>query len=138
MFQDRTLLERLGSAHGTARRTATEDIGALQRSITRHLARMLNCRQGHAAAQMDYGLPDATEIAQRMPDAITEMERAIRECIEKYEPRLRNIQVSPIEDEDDPLSLRFQITGQLAMSKDRSAVSFDTLVDSTGHIRIHD
>ena len=137
MFRDRSLLERLRNP-GEHSPTAVEDTGELIRSIIRNLHRILNCRQGHAPAQMDYGIPDATAIVSSGPDAAGEMSRVLRECIAKYEPRLKDVKVTAVEDDDDPLSLRFQISAQLATTRERIPLSLDTLVDASGQIEIHE
>ena len=129
MFRERSLLERLRgpSAHSP---TAVDNTGELIRSIVRNLSRILNCRQGHAPAQMDYGIPDATAILSGGADATGEMVRVLRECISKYEPRLKDVKVTAVEDEDDPSTFRFQVSAQLATSKERVPLNLDTLVNS--------
>ena len=136
MFSERTLLERLAKPRTLAVRTLSENTTELTRSVLRHLQRMLNARQGHAPAQMDYGIPDPSEVVHSTSNAIGDMQRAIKACIEKYEPRLRSVNVMHVESENDVLSLRFQITAQLSTSKERLPVCFDTLVDASGRIKI--
>jgi type VI secretion system protein len=134
---ERTLLERLRDAsRGVASRTLREDTNELLLSILRHLQKMLNSRQGNAPAQMDYGIPDPSEVAHAVPDAIGEMQIAIKQCIEKYEPRLTNVNVIPIEDQDDVLVLRYHIRAQAVTSRERIPVSFDTMVDASGRIQV--
>lgn len=136
MFTERTLLERLSRPKAASSRTLSEDSGELVRSVLRHLQRMLNSRQGHAPAQMDYGIPDPSEVVHNFPNAIGQVQRAIRACIEKYEPRLTAVNVMHVESEDDLFALRFQITAQLRTAKEMPYVCFDTLMDSTGRIQV--
>jgi len=136
MFAERTLLERLAKPRSRGVRTLAENTPELIRSILRHLSSMLNSRIGHAPAQMDYGIPEPSEVAHAFPDGLGQMQRAIRTCIEKYEPRLTGVNVMHVESEEDQFALRFQITAQLATAKDRTPVCFDTLVDSTGRIKV--
>jgi type VI secretion system protein len=136
MFSERSLLERLARPRTLGVRTLSENTAELVRSILRHLQRMLNSRQGHAPAQMDYGITEPSEVVHNFPEAVGRMQRAIRACIEKYEPRLNSVTVTHVEDEDDLFTLRFQITAQLATSKEKAQVSFDTLMDSGGRIQI--
>ncbi len=135
-FEDRTLLERLARGKRVQVRTMTEDTGALVRSILRNLQKILNTRQGHAPAQLDFGIPAPSDITTNFPESIPMMQRIIRDSIEKYEPRLTAVNVIHVESDDDVLSLRFQITGKLATSQNHAPVFFDTLVDSSGHIRL--
>jgi type VI secretion system protein len=136
MFAEKSLLERLAKPKGSAARTLSENTGELVRSVLRHLQKLLNSRREHAPAQMDYGIPDSTEVVHNFPESIAEMQRAIRESIEKYEPRLSAVNVVHVEGQDDQFTLRFQITAQLSTPKDRPHVCFDTLVDSAGRVQV--
>jgi type VI secretion system protein len=136
VFQKRTLFERLSNPEGTAVYTLQEDPKALMQSILRNLARILNSRTGQAPAHMDYGIPSPSEIAQGYPESLTTMQKTIRKCIERYEPRLKDVQVLPIEGEHRSLAVRFQITARLATTKDARQVSFDTLMDPAGHVNL--
>ena len=136
MFTENTLLERLARSRESVKRTLSEDTGELVRSVVRQLQKLLNSRQGHAAAQMDYGVPESSEVVHNFPTAIREMQRGILTSIEKYEPRLCSVTVTHVEDEDDPFTLRFQIGAQLSTPKVKTHVCFDTSVDSAGRIPI--
>lgn len=137
MFRDRTLLERLAQAKTRPARTMAEDPNALLKSVLRNLGRILNSRQGLAPAQMDFGIPAPSEITQAFPESVDKMQRVIRECIEKYEPRLNSVNVIHVESEDDVLTVRFQVTAKVKTSTQQHSVFFDTLVDSTGHVRLN-
>jgi len=136
MFTSSTLLERLSRSKVGAPPTLAEDTRELTRSILRHLQHLLNSRTGHAPAQMDYGIPDPSEVAHNFPGAIREMQQAIKESIEKYEPRLSHVEVVHVEVEGEELTLRFQISAQLSTPKDKPHVCFETMVDSNGRIQI--
>ncbi len=137
MATERSLLERLSRPRAAAARTMSENTPELVRSVLRNLQRILNSRQGHAAAQMDLGMPAPCEITQAFPDALAWMLRGIRACIEKYEPRIQVVDIARVESEEDALTLRFQITARVAAMKGGPTVSFDTVVDPTGRIRLH-
>jgi type VI secretion system protein len=137
MFQKRTLFERLKNPEGTVARTLEEDTGAQLRSILRNLMRILNARVGQAPAQMDFGIPSPSEIAQGYPESLATMQKTIRQCIEQYEPRLRDVQVMRIESDDLKLAVRFQVSARLATSKEGRQVSFSTLMDPSGHVNLN-
>jgi len=134
MARDWTLLDRLSTRRRekAGSRTVSDEAA----SILHHLQRLLNARRGHAAAQMDYGIPDPYEVLHGQGDAIGQMAKAIKASIEKFEPRLTDVQVRYVANTDDVLSLRFQIVGQLAKSKDQAPVVFDTHVGHSGRIKI--
>lgn len=135
MFQERTLLERLRKpAQGP--QTMHEDAGALMRSILRNMNRILNSRAGQFPAQPDYGIPSPSEIAHAYPDSVKVVQRRMRECIEKYEPRLKDVQVTQIESDEQKLALRFQIAARLATTTEQRQVKFDTVIEASGHIEM--
>ena len=135
MGRDWTLLDRLSTRRRVEKadsRTSADETA----SILHHLQRLLNARRGTAAAQMDYGIPDPYEVLHGQGDAIGQMAKAIKASIEKFEPRLTEVQVRHVANADDVLTLRFQIVGQLAKTKDRDPVVFDTHVGHSGRIKV--
>lgn len=137
MARDWTLLERLGNKPRAGETSiSTRTVNDQIRSIMNHLQRLLNARQGHAAAQMGYGIPDPGDVLHGYGDAIGGMAKAIKASVEKYETRLTGVQVRHVATPDEILTLRYQITGQLAKTKDRVPVVFDTHVDHSGRIKV--
>jgi type VI secretion system protein len=132
---DRSILERLNRPRNTATRTATENATELRRSVLRNLANLLNTRTGSAPAQMDLGMPAPSEITHSTPNAVNLMLRNLRACIEKYEPRLRDVEITHVESPEEVLSLRFQVTARIA-NRDGVTVSFDTVVNPGGHVKV--
>lgn len=105
-------------------------------SVLKHLQRILNTRQGNVPIGEDYGLPDFTYFLRAYPDFIREIERSIRETIQKYEPRLKAIQVNSIPNDEDVLSLRFQIIARLATDEDKGSVLFESILGSDGKMSV--
>ncbi|KPJ68042.1 MAG: hypothetical protein AMJ43_01105 [Coxiella sp. DG_40] len=79
-------------------------------SIRAHLTRLLNSRRGSLTHLPDYGLPDVTEIYQGLPYSIDALINAIKNTIEKYEPRLHNVLIKPLQQSDKDCVLRLEIT----------------------------
>jgi type VI secretion system protein len=136
MPRETSLLGRLARPAGGGAPTTVDDKAATVRAVLEHLQKLLNSRQGHAAAQMEYGIPDPSEVLHAYSDAISQMAKAIKTSIERYEPRLTAIQVRHVANPDDILTLRYQIVGQLAKTKVRVPVVFDTHVDPSGRIKV--
>ena len=63
------------------------------RSIVSHLGYLFNTRRGSLPHLPDYGLPDVAEVYRDMPDSVEPLRSAIKEVIERYEPRLRRVRV---------------------------------------------
>lgn len=97
-------------------------------SILGNLNRLFNTRQGSIGHLPDLGLPDITEIYRDIPDSIGKLRRAIAEAVERYEPRLRRVQVQPLEKEEGTSRLTFLLTAELL---DRQRVRFQTTFSST-------
>jgi len=136
MSSERSILERLAKPLTKGQRTLNENTHEITRSVLRNLQHILNTRLGDAPAQPDLGMPSPSEITQASPDAINLVMRNLRACIEKYEPRLSSIDIAHVEAGDEILTLRFQVTARLVVAKDGTTISFDTVVNPGGHIRL--
>jgi type VI secretion system protein len=107
-------------------------------SVTQHLARMLNTRQGSCLTCPDYGLIEVSEVLYDFPDAIGIMQRALKNTIQTYEPRLKNVQVRHLKSEvGNEMSLSFEITAQLQLPDGRrQSLRFSTAVDGSGNVKV--
>jgi type VI secretion system protein len=80
-FKDGTPVESL-SAHDR-----------LTKSIIDNLNRVFSSRKGSLFHIKDYGLPDISEIYIQTPKSPDLLQKAIKLCIDKYEPRLKRVEV---------------------------------------------
>jgi len=103
----RGLLSRIG-APASAHAVQPSD------AVIEHLCVLLNTRRGEAPTVPGYGVPDFSDVVHSFPGGIQTLQRAIRDTIMEFEPRLRHVQVRHVPDEDNVLTLRFEITGRLA------------------------
>jgi type VI secretion system protein len=85
-----------------------------QASIVANLQRLFNTRQGSVAHLPEYGLPDLTTIYQEAPDSIDRLRNALREAIEHYEPRLRQVHVDGEDTGEPGLRITFIVSGEIA------------------------
>lgn len=131
-MSERTLLERLRDRRLGQERSRNENVAALAESVEEHLDRMLNTRQGIAETVPEYGLPNLVDLIHSFPEAIDICRRSIRASIERYEPRLRNVVVNSVPNDDDPFHLRFEIRAQLVTEREALPVAFYTTLDSAG------
>ncbi len=136
MARERSLLDRIDDPRPDAPRRVEEDTEALADSVLTHLQRMLNTRQGNCLTVPDYGIPDFTDMVHNFPEAVGQMQRAIRRSVERYEPRLRKVRVTPANPEDDFLQLRFEITAELVTADEDASVWFETTIGADGHVRV--
>ena len=136
-MREERLLNRLRTWEKEPARRGNEDPRRIIDSVTRHLNRILNTKQGNVPIAEDYGLPDLTDSLKTYPGSVAEIERNIRSAIQKYEPRLKAVRVAFIPQEDDLLSLHFQITARLS-AESKKQVLFDALINSDGKIDIRE
>ena len=134
-MREERLLERIRSFERDPSRRGRADHGRLVDSVLAHLRQILNTRQGSAPIAPDYGVPDFLDFLQTYPDSVREIERSIRTAIQTYEPRLQGVRVAFIPQDDDTLSLRFQITAHIS-GADGERVRFETVVDTDGKISV--
>lgn len=133
-FRDRSgplgarLFERLSSP---ARPVPTGDdaIEATLVSIKRHLVDLLNSHPGHSECAPALGLLDFNDATLGVLDLELKVERAIRECIERFEPRVSQVQVETMPNEGAPLQLRFQVHATLALGRDSTQTTIDLLLN---------
>lgn len=107
-------------------------------AVMSHLRNMLNTRQGSSLTCPDYGIIDLSDVVNDFPDAIGIMQRAIKNSITLYEPRLKNVQVRHVQNEaTHALVIEFEITGQLQLPDGRrQAIRLATAIDDCGNVKL--
>ncbi len=134
-----SLLTRLMHAadpHNTERYTWKDN--DLEAAISQHIAVLLNTRQGSSLTCPDYGLAEVSEVLFDFPEAIGIMQRSIKNTIQTYEPRLKNVQVRHLRNEQtNNMCLEFEVTGQVALPDGRrQSLRFATAVDANGGVKV--
>ncbi len=129
-------IEHAADPHNTERYTWKDS--DVETSVVRHLHQMLNVRQGSCLTCPDYGLVEVSEVLYDFPDAIGIMQRSIKNTLQTYEPRLKNVQVRHIKsDVANEMTLQFEITAQLQTADGRrQGLRFSTSVDSSGNVKV--
>ena len=80
-------------------------------SIAEHVQTLLNEQEGLSVTNPDFGLPDLTDIVHMLPDGVQTIQNAIRDVIQKYEPRLSKVKVRFVPS-DDAFVLYFDISAR--------------------------
>jgi type VI secretion system protein len=97
-------------------------------SIIDNLNRLFNTRRNSLAHLPDYGLPDITQVYRDLPYSIDGLRAAIKDIVEKYEPRLRRVRVEKQEKEDTfDMRVSFIVSGELFKGQ---KVQFQTIFTS--------
>ena len=130
-----TRLQHAADPNSTERHTWRDS--DVESAVSAHLSRMLNTRQGSCLTCPDYGLIEVSEVLYDFPDAVGIMQRAIKNSIQQYEPRLKNVQVRHLKNEaGNEMILPFEITAQLQLPDgSRQSLRFSTNVDGSGNVK---
>jgi type VI secretion system protein len=137
-MREHRLLDRIRLMHQKPHRRVTRDTNQVIRSIQHHLQRILNTRMGSVPIADDYGVPDFTNFMSTFPDSQRGIERSLRHTIKTYEPRLQGVRVTFFAREEDPLSISLQITARLVLKDNEAPVSFESMVDADGRVRMQE
>ena len=105
-------------------------------SIKRHLVRLLNAHPGNSACAPELGLLDFNDATLGTHDLSIQIRSAIRQCIEKYEPRVNRVDVVALPQGPDPLQLRFQVTVYLNVGAKDDKTTIDLLLDDKRYYRV--
>jgi type VI secretion system protein len=103
-------------------------------AITAHLRVLLNTRKGESVSSPGYGILDFNDVVHAFPSAIQKMQVSIRQAIQEYEPRLKNVVVVHTPDAGEPAALKFEITAQWAQKGSQGLLRFRTRVGAGGQI----
>lgn len=96
-------------------------------SVMSNLNRLFNTRQGSIAHLPEYGLPDISSVYRDAPRSIDGLRRAIKEAIQRYEPRLQRVRVEHEETDQYAMRLIFILKAELTNGE---RVRFQTTFES--------
>ena len=142
------LIDRDSQASTEAPPTRAQSVRQLRASVRRDLEWLLNTRRTPEAAADDlpevarslynYGLPDLNALNWESSRDRTRLARAVNQALAIFEPRLRNIQVVPMDPAGgSPHVMRFQIEALLEMDPTPEHISFDTTLQlSSGEYQV--
>lgn len=137
MANPRTLFERILQPDVRTPRSSSERKTQMAESITRHLSRLLNSRQGCCRTLDDYGMPELENRAGSKLELGHDLEKAIRHTVSSYEPRLKRVQVRLDDTDEVRLSPKLQIAAELDCREDFTKdISFTTIITPEGKIAV--
>ena len=96
---------------------------------------MLNTRQGNSITVPDFGTTDFSDVT-RGYSSVNKVQEEIRRSIEKYEPRLRNVQVHFTPVENEPLTMHFDISASVVLDDDEKSTMFRSVIGSNGEVKV--
>ncbi|MCC8955323.1 type VI secretion system baseplate subunit TssE [Bradyrhizobium sp. Pear77] len=127
---DRSLMERLED--GAATRRVSFD--RFRASVLENLRRVLNSRQGCCETRPDLGMPDLNEAVGQGADAVRALAHSLKQQIETFEPRLRNVSIRFHADPENPLQLSFHVNATVDYKAQMEPISFDAIFER--HVRV--
>ncbi len=130
-----SLFERLERAAEPAGQSMG-DVTHVVESIKRHLVRLLNAHPGNSASVPDLGLLDFNDATLGTHDLSVQIRCAIRQCIEKFEPRVKRVDVVNLPQGPDPLQLRFQVTVYLNVGSKDDKTTIDLVLDDKRYYQV--
>lgn len=103
------------------------------KSIIGNLERLFNTRRGTLLHVPDFGLPDITNVSRAAPAEVEAIRRAIRESVERFEPRLRRVRVDQDSTGATVPSLVFLLSAEIAQT---GRVQFQTTIRSDDLVEV--
>lgn len=83
-------------------------------SVTRHLKKILNTRRGTVLIDPEYGMPDFSDLPVDLASAKTElMKERIKTVVEKYELRIKDVEITIDSKTNSSLSMNFGLNGTI-------------------------
>nr|WP_285836152.1 type VI secretion system baseplate subunit TssE [Larsenimonas suaedae] len=123
------MFERINTAPaGGSVTTESSQFYKTVESIKHHLVRLLNSHPGNCESRPTLGLMDFNDATVGTLDLELTIQRAIKSCIERFEPRVDNVDVR-VMPRDEPLSLRFQIRANVRVPDDMGRATIDLVLN---------
>jgi type VI secretion system protein len=83
-------------------------------SVTRHLKLILNTRRGTVLIDPEYGMPDFSDLPVDLASTKTDiMKERIKQVVEKYESRIKDVVITINPKNDNNLSMHFGLNGTI-------------------------
>ncbi|WFE70784.1 type VI secretion system baseplate subunit TssE [Halomonas sp. M1] len=124
------LFERLSNPHQPVLRKEADELMEVVESIKRHLVELLNSHPGNSACAPELGLLDFNDATIGVLDLERNIQHAICQCIERYEPRVKRVDVESLPNHGDPLQLRFQVHATVALGRENTQATIDLLLNN--------
>lgn len=136
-MREQRLLERLARFEQGSSRSYLTRAELLSESIMGYLRRILNTRQGSTPIDPQLGVPDFTNIIGSFTSGSTrEMAEEMTQMIRRYEPRLREPRIVPVENRENTLNLIFMLEGTIDVDDREIPLRLTAAVNSQGEVSV--
>ncbi|KXF83011.1 type VI secretion system baseplate subunit TssE [Enterovibrio coralii] len=116
--------------------TQGPDVDDVLVSLKKNVSNLLNARIGESLSAPELGLIDFNDASLSSHDLALQIKRAIQDCLETYEPRIRQLEVHVLPDNRSPLNLRFQLKATINVGALHKNVQIELLLDSNRKYRV--
>ncbi|MEG5635635.1 type VI secretion system baseplate subunit TssE [Enterobacter bugandensis] len=121
-----SLFERIEECKATSSVDDTDDLVA---SLRRNLQAILNTRSGNAQSCPELGIIDFNDATGSSVEVYTAICKAIKRCIEDYEPRISRAEIMAQPNDADPLTLYFLVKTYVSFEDRESIINFNLRID---------
>lgn len=112
---------------------STEALYDHVKSIESYLHRLLNSRQDFCVHTPQHGLPDLSDLYRKLPGSAQEIQQAVKNCIEEFEPRLNRVRVQVQDFNPYDFYLQLNVDGRL---KNNQNTQWQVFLTSEGRVRV--
>ncbi|MFM2484452.1 type VI secretion system baseplate subunit TssE [Celerinatantimonas yamalensis] len=131
-----SFFERLDADSQKRSVTQGPNVCDVLKSIKCNVANILNTRMGESLSSPELGLVDFNDAMLGSTDLAMFVRLAIRRCIERYEPRLCNLDVHVLQDPDQPLDLRFQVFANIHRGALHESVQIELVLENSRKYKV--
>jgi len=135
MSSAHSLLHRLEFPETLESRDLPGDPEQIVDAVCEHLHLMFNTRQGNALTVPDYGTSDFSDVTRGYEEE-AKVQEELRQSIERYEPRLKEVRVAFNKDEDDPFSMHFDIYAMVETGDSERRTRFRSTIENNGQVTV--
>lgn len=131
-----SLFERLDSNAPIRAVTQGPDPKEILASIKRNISHLLNTRVGDSLSAPDLGLIDFNDAAMAGNELEFHIRWALRDCLEKYEPRISNIDIRLVSNSAMPLELHFYLQASINVGALFQQIQLNLFLDKSKQYRV--
>lgn len=102
-------------------------------SIKNNLNHILNTHPGTSQSAKDLGVMDLNDATSNAIDIYQKISEIIKKCILNYEPRIIDVNILPLPNEQQPLTLYFYVEAIVSFQDYRRLISFNVHLDNDHH-----
>lgn len=129
-----SVFERLNGGLSAFRFANDEE--AVYQSVANNLSKIFSTYAGSASTALDYGRPDLNNIHLSLKDSLELIEASSERCIQKYEPRLVDAEVSIVRGNLEHNDMTLYIQGYLLVGGENRHIHYKANLMSKGNVKV--